>query len=78
MRVISTEFGMTLLFTSRKDLQGVVNQLEGFLEHIRTENLQPPYLYTTYCSNVPQKEVTGFLNALKAHWPASEEDHEGR
>jgi len=76
MRVISSEFGTAMLFTSQGDLNGMIEQLEGFRKHIEESGMEPPFLYAVYHNSVPSDDVLQFLSSLKAHWPASEEDHE--
>ena len=65
MRVIASPLGLVLYFETRKELKGVIKHLQGHLEWIEKENVEPPYLYSTFDDRIPTEEIDKMLDELK-------------
>ena len=65
MRVIASTLGLVLYFETRKELKGVIQHLQGHLEWIEKENVEPPYLYSAFDDRIPRDEIDKMLDELK-------------
>jgi hypothetical protein len=77
MQVIGTDKGFILQFSSDKDLEGNIKNLQGFLEWVRSNpEHQPPFLYMTYDDRIDKGEVDTLLSHIKALYKSSFKDWE--
>ena len=78
MRIISSPIGFVLMFSSIKELEGVIEHLSGMLEWDKKERVDPPYLYAMFDDHIPHEEINELLEDLKpAPPPPPLDDLEG-
>jgi hypothetical protein len=65
MRIIATAQGFILYFESIDDLKGLIQNLSGQLEWVKSKNIEPPFLYASYDERMPKQEIEKLLDELK-------------
>lgn len=65
MNVITTGMGFVLSFPNRKDLKDVANHLQGMLEWVEKENVDPPHLYAIFDDDIPLEKIDDLLDEIK-------------
>lgn len=65
MKIVSSSLAVILVFESRKNLQGIIEHLQGMLEWAEKDNVEPPYLYATFEDTVDRAKVLLWIDELK-------------
>ena len=69
MKVVSSEYGFALFFDDKKDLKKVIADLKGFLNHVKENKVEKPYIYFTFDNEFREEEknevVQKLINKLK-------------
>ena len=78
--VISNHFGYCLVHTTKKGLKTTIKNLQGHLEWIEKEDIEPPYLYMSYYKEAKGKEmekiIDGYTTELKQLLKKELDNHE--
>lgn len=66
MKIEARELGYILVFESTEEMEGILEQLNGFLEAIKEDNLEPPHLYARAHEDTPEDDLREILDSIKS------------
>lgn len=66
MQVIGTSKGFIIRCETEEELEGTIENLWDWLEWIRQENVEPPYLYMTHDEMIDTVDVQEMLEDIKS------------